>query len=196
MMKAMRTLKPLFLAPLLLTTLLVPGADKPSVRVGSMDSVGPRAVEKQTQLSIVRDYLLAWQSLARALAQNRPASLDDSFTGIARDKLADTIREQSKLGFQTHYRDTTHNLQVIFYSPEGLSIQLLDDVEYDIELYEKGKLLGTQHVRSRYLSVLTPTESKWKVRIFEAQPLEQRLAKGDQRLHERKHQSYPWGFAA
>jgi len=169
---ATRILKSLVPAYLVFAALLALGADKPSVRIGSMDSVGPRTVEKQTQTSIVRDYLQAWQSLSRALAQNHAAALDDSFTGIARDKLADAVRDQANLGIQTHYRDRTHNLQVIFYSPEGLSIQLLDNVEYDIELREKGKLLGTQHASSRYMAVLTPTESKWKVRIFEAQPLD------------------------
>ena len=172
MTMAFGNFKSLLIILLLVAALFGSGSDQPSVRIGSMESAGPRTVEKQTQSSVVRDYLLAWQSLSRALAQNRAAVLDESFTGIAREKLADTIREQVGLGVQARYHDTAHNLQVIFYSPEGLSIQLLDDVEYDIELRENGKLLGTQHAKSRYMAVLTPTESKWKVRIFEAQPLE------------------------
>ncbi|MFY9559344.1 MAG: hypothetical protein WAQ52_03850 [Terriglobales bacterium] len=133
-----------------------------------MESVGPRSVEKQTQSSVVRDYLQAWQTLGSALSQNRTDLLDGYFVGIAKEKLADTIREQQSLGIQTTYRDQSHDLQVVFYSPEGLSIQLVDNVEYDVEVRDHGKTVGTQHARTRYVAVLTPTESKWKIRVFQS----------------------------
>jgi hypothetical protein len=160
------TRKKLLGAALPILTMLS-SATQPSVRVAPMDSAGPRPVEKQTQSSVVRDYLQAWQTLAEALGQNHAASLDGYFVGIAKEKLADTIRKQQNLGIQTIYRDQSHDLQVVFYSPEGLSIQLLDDVEYDVEVRDHGKSVGTGHVRARYVAVLTPTESKWKVRVFQ-----------------------------
>ena len=153
---------------LALAALLVAAPALPSVRVAPMDSVGPRPVEKQTQASVVRDYLQAWQTLDGAFRQNRADLLDGYFVGVAKEKLADTIREQLNLGIQTVYRDTSHDLQVVFYSPEGLSIQLLDNVDYEIEVRDHGKTVGTQHVRTRYVAVLTPTESRWKVRIFQS----------------------------
>jgi hypothetical protein len=152
----------------ILAALLSSGAAQPSVRVAPMDSVGPRPLEKQTQSTIVRDYLAAWQTLGNAFGQNRAGLLDEYFVGVAKEKLADTIREQQKLGIQTRYRDESHDLQVSFYSPEGLSIQLLDNVEYAVELRDHGKTVGIQHIKARYLAVLTPTESKWKVRIFQS----------------------------
>jgi hypothetical protein len=133
-----------------------------------MDSVGPRPVEKQTQSSIVRDYLQAWQTLGGALGENRADLLDGYFVGVAKEKLTDTIREQQHLGIQTSYRDQSHDLQVVFYSPEGLSIQLVDNVEYDMDVRDHGKIVGTQHVRTRYVAVLTPTESRWKIRVFQS----------------------------
>jgi hypothetical protein len=133
-----------------------------------MDSVGPRPIEKQTQSSLVRDYLEAWQTLGTALHQNRAALLDEYFVGLAKEKLADTIREQQKLGIQTIYRDESHDIQVVFYSPEGLSIQLLDNAEYGVEVRDHGKTVGIQHVKARYVAVLTPTESRWKVRVFQS----------------------------
>lgn len=151
-----------------LAAFLCSGAAQPSVRVVPMDSVGPRPVEKQTQSSVVRDYLKAWQMLGGAFSQNRADLLDGYFVGIAKEKLTDTIHEQQNLGIQTIYRDESHDLQVVFYSPEGLSIQLLDNVEYEIEVRDHGKTAGTQHVRTRYVAVLTPTESKWKVRVFQS----------------------------
>ena len=163
-----RTPRALLAALPILTTLLFAGSEQPSVHVAPMDTVGPRPVEKQTQTSVVRDYLQAWQTLDAALSQNRADLLDGSFVGVAKEKLADTIREQYDLGIKTTYRDQSHDLQVVFYSPEGLSIQLLDNVEYDMEVSDHGKTLGTQHVRTRYVAVLTPTESRWKVRIFQS----------------------------
>ncbi len=155
------------ISPLLAAFLLF-GDPKPSVRVAPMDSVGPRPVETQTQASVVRDYLKAWETLGSAMSQNRVDLLDGYFVGIAKEKLTDTIHEQRQLGIETTYRDQSHDLQVAFYSPEGLSIQLLDNVEYDVEVRDHGKAVGTQHVRTRYVAVLTPTESKWKVRVFQS----------------------------
>ena len=152
----------------ILGALLFSGAAQPSVRVAPMDSVWPRPLEKETQTSVVRDYLLAWQTLGGALSQNRADLLDGYFVGIAKDKLADTIREQQTFGIQTVYRDESHDLQVVFYSPEGLSIQLLDNVQYEVEVRDHGKTVGTEHVRTRYVAVLTPTESRWKVRVFQS----------------------------
>jgi hypothetical protein len=160
--------KTLLTALPLVAALLLSGAGQPAVRVAPMDSVGPRPVEKQTQSSIVRDYLLAWQTMGNALGQNRADLLDASFVGFAKEKLSDTIREQKNLGMETSYRDVSHDLQVVFYSPEGLSIQVLDNVEYDVEVRDHGKTVGTQHIRARYVAVLTPTESKWKVRVFQS----------------------------
>jgi len=152
----------------LLAALFLSAAGQPSVHVAPMDSVGPRPVEQQTQSSIVRDYLQAWQTMGSALGENRTDLLDGSFVGLAKDKLADTIREQRNLGIETSYRDQSHDLQVVFYSPEGLSIQLLDNVEYDVEVRDHGTTVGTQHVRAHYIVVLTPTESRWKVRVLQS----------------------------
>jgi hypothetical protein len=146
------------------------GSDSPAVRVAPTNSIGPRTVEKQTETAVIRDYLEAWHSLSVAFEQNRADLLDPNFVGTAKKKLADTILDQAKLGIQTRYRDGAHDLQLVFYSPEGLSIQLLDTVEYDVQVLDHGTLQTTQHVRARYVAVMTPTEVRWKVRVFQAKP--------------------------
>jgi hypothetical protein len=160
---------PLFIVCSLLAALFA-GSDPPAVRVQPTDSVGPRPLEKQTETAVIRDYLRAWRSFGGAFEQNRIDLLDQDFTGIAKEKLVDTIREQAELGIHTRYRDTSHNVQLVFYSPEGLSIQLVDTVEYDVQILDGQKVHAVQHVRARYVAVLTPTEVRWKVRIFQAQP--------------------------
>lgn len=119
---------------------------------------------------MIRDYLQAWHSMSGALEQNRVDLLNADFVGTAKEKLADTIREQAKLGIQTNYRDGSHDIQLVFYSPEGLSIQLVDTVEYDEQIVDHEKVQATQRVRVRYVAVLTPTEVQWKVRVFQAEP--------------------------
>jgi len=152
------------------SAIFVLGSDQPGVRVEPTDSVGPRAVEKQTETAVIRDYFEAWRSLSGALEQNRADLLDLDFVGAAKQKLGETIQEQIKLGIQTRYRDTAHDVRLVFYSPEGLSLELVDTVDYDVQILDHEKLQATQHVRARYVAVLTPTEVRWKVRVFQADP--------------------------
>src|SRR5579864_5604083 len=109
--------KPFLVLSSVFATLFVWGSDQPAVRVEPTDSVGPRVLEKQTETAVVRDYLQAWQSLNRALEHNRTDLLNRDFVGTAKEKLADTIQEQAKLGIQTRYRDGAHDIRLVFYSP-------------------------------------------------------------------------------
>jgi hypothetical protein len=50
-------------------------------------------------------------------------------------------------------------------------VQLVDTVEYEMQIVDHDQVLAQpQHVRARYVAVLTPTEVRWKVRVFQAQP--------------------------
>lgn len=131
---------------------------------------GPRVLQPQTAQAVVKDYLDSWQSMRTALEQNRPDALDRDFVGAAHDKLAETIQQQAKAGLRTSYQDRSHDVQITFYSPEGLSVELVDNVEYDVQILDHDKLQTTQHVRARYIAVLTPTEVRWRVRVLQAQP--------------------------
>jgi len=163
----MKILALLSLAGAVLAAVLLSASADPAVRVAPMDAVGPRSMEPQTQSSVIRDYLLAWQTLDSALTQNRPELLDAVFVGKAKEKLAETIQEQQTIGIQSSYRPRSHDIKVVFYSPEGLSIQLLDEVDYDVSVSRNKQLLGSEHVRTRYVAVLSPAETRWKVRVFQ-----------------------------
>ncbi len=146
-------------------------ADQPSVQVEPPNLQGSRPVEKQTETAVIRDYLQSWQTLRAAMQQNRADLLNEDFVGTAKDKLTDTIQDQAKLGLRTRYKDRSHDLRIVFYSPEGLSLQMIDTVEYDEQVLDHGKVLTTQHIRARYLVVMTPAEARWQVRIFQAEPI-------------------------
>lgn len=166
--------KPLLLAicicvPLIFATLMTAESEQPAVQVDPVAG-GPRTLEAQTRGAVVRDYLQAWTTLSGALQDNRADLLDASFVGIAKEKLSDTVREQQALGMRMHYRDLSHDLKIVFYSPEGLSIQLLDTVQYEVQVIDHDRVQATQHLSTRYVAVLTPTEVRWKVRVFQAEP--------------------------
>ena len=158
----------LILLALFAGSLAAHAADEPSVRVQPPHLQGPRELQETTAKAVVQNYLDSWQSMNKALEQNRPDLLDRDFVGSAKEKLAATIKQQTAAGIRTTYHDRSHNVQILFYSPEGLSIQLADDVEYDVQLSSGGKSLGTQQVKTRYLVVLTPSEVRWRVRILQA----------------------------
>ena len=162
-------LRPILMLGTLLAVACGPASAQATVRVETAHLEGPRQLQEQTQAAVVRNYLQAWQSIRTALDQNRVDLLDRDFAGTAREKLADTIQQQAAIGIHTRYEDKAHDLQIVFYSPDGLSIQLTDDVEYDVQVLEGEKLQTTQHVRARYVAVLTPAEVRWRVRVLQAQ---------------------------
>jgi hypothetical protein len=145
------------------------GASQPIVHVEPGELQGPRALQDQTTAAVVRDYLQAWQSVSAALQQNRPELLDRDFVGTAKDKLLDTIHDQVTTGISTRYLDRSHDLQIVFYSPEGLSVQLVDNVEYEVQILDHGKIQATQTAHARYVVVMTPAEVRWRVRVFQGQ---------------------------
>ncbi|HZD75956.1 MAG TPA: hypothetical protein VE218_03055 [Acidobacteriaceae bacterium] len=144
-------------------------ADQPNVRVEPPNLQGPRQLSDQTQTAVIRDYLQAWQSVGAALEQNRADLLNRDFIGTAKDRLSDTIHDQVTMGISTRYLDLSHDLQIIFYSPEGLSVQLVDNVEYEVQVLDHGKIQATQKMHARYVVVMTPAEVRWRVRIFQAE---------------------------
>jgi hypothetical protein len=166
----MKLLKPLTVASALGVAVAAFGADQPVVRVEPPSLQGPRQLQQQTAKAAIQDYLESWAVLGKALSQNRPDLLDQGFIGDAEDKLAGTVKQQQSAGVHTVYRDKSHDVKILFYSPDGLSIELADAVQYEVQLYDHDKAIGTEQVRARYIVVLTPTEVRWRVRIFQAQP--------------------------
>ncbi|MGA7340302.1 MAG: hypothetical protein WBE72_18095 [Terracidiphilus sp.] len=158
---------------ILCVTLAVATAVVPAqvvVRVEPAQLEGPRTLAEQTRTAAIRDYLESWQSLKAAFAHNQAELLDEDFAGIAREKLAGTIHEQAALGIRTPYQDLAHDLRIVYYSPEGLSIELTDTVSYDVQVLDHERPIATQQVHARYIAILTPSEVRWRVRVFEAVP--------------------------
>lgn len=166
--------KPLLIFLALFAATAGPGSGQqsaqPVVRVEPLTFESTTPLQQQTVSAAIRDYLESWQSFRAAFEQNRADLLDRDFVGSARDKLADTIQSQAKLGIRTSYQDRAHDFKIVFYSPQGLSIELTDDVDYDVQVFDHDKSQIMQRVHARYIVVLTPAEVRWRVRVFQAKP--------------------------
>ncbi len=144
-----------------------------TVHVNPPRAEGTKTLQEQTAAAAIRNYVQAWGGFRSAFEQNRADLLNRDFVGVAREKLSETIGQQAKAGIRTSYQDRAHDIQVVFYSPDGLSLELTDEVEYDVQLIVKNQPERTEHVRARYVAVMTPAETKWQVRVFQAVPEEQ-----------------------
>jgi len=152
---------------------LIPGVAalataQPNVRVDASMPASPRQIEPQTQSATVRDYLESWKAMGSAFEQNRPDMLAQDFVGSAAEQLSGAIKEQSALGIQTHYQDISHDIRFLFYSPEGMSIEFTDIVKFNVQVYDHGRLISSKEESTRYLVVMTPSEVRWRIRIFQA----------------------------
>ncbi len=140
----------------------------PSVELTA--SRGPRDIEDLTRQKIVHDYAAAWKTLATGLEQNRAELLNDYFTGFARDEFTRTIKEQAGTGIHRHYVDHGHKLEALFYSPDGGVMQLQDNVEYEVQIFDGARLLHSQTVTARFLVLMTPAADRWMVRLLQDVP--------------------------
>jgi hypothetical protein len=134
------------------------------------DNAAGRPVEDLTRKSVARDYAKAWRTLAAAMNENRAELVDGDFVGIEAERLASAIQQQAKAGLHTRYVDRGHKVEVLFYSPEGLSIQLLDTANLERQVLDGDKVVHSEQATRQYISIMTPTEVRWKVRVLQAEP--------------------------
>jgi hypothetical protein len=134
------------------------------------EKAAPRSVEDLTSQSIPRDYGFAWQNMAQALDENRPGLLDAYFTGSAKTNLAERIKQQTASGLHVRYTDKGHKLTVLFYSPNGDAMQLQDDAQLEVQVFDGNKIIQTQPLHLRYTVLMTPGADRWMVRNLEAVP--------------------------
>ena len=147
-------------------------AEAPAVVQVKLDAaqIQPRPLEQLTGRAIVRTYSNAWKNLETALAENRPQLIDESFVGYAHDKLLSQVQEQQKAGLNTRYVDHGHEVEAIFYSPEGSAIELRDTARLELQLLDGGKVVSSRNVTRKYIAIVTVVEDGWKVRVLDGVP--------------------------
>jgi hypothetical protein len=136
--------------------------------------IGPRPIEDLTRQSVARDYAYAWQTMAQALAENRPDLLEGYFTGFEKQKLAEEIAKQKATGVRVRYTDLGHKLNAFFYAPAGDAMQLRDQAQLRIDVLDGGKIIHSEKVQMHYMVLMTPGADRWLVRDLESAPDSQR----------------------
>ena len=136
----------------------------------NVSNAAPRQVEDTTERALQRDYARAWNSMEAALDQNRADILDADFVGVALDELKDRVNQQQKSGLRTRYVDHGHQLQAVFYSPEGSAVQLRDTAQLEIQYLDGSKVVHSEQRSETYTVVMTAGENRWKVRVLQAVP--------------------------
>jgi hypothetical protein len=141
----------------------------PSVQLSATRG-GPRELEDLTRQKMLRDYALAWQTLAIAMEQNRPGVVNEYFAGFANKRFSKAIKEQAASGIHRHFVDHGHKLELIFYSPDGGVMQLWDNADYEVQTFDGTKLIHSEHAPARFLVLMTPGADRWMVRLMQDVP--------------------------
>jgi hypothetical protein len=144
----------------------LPQIHLPEVRLDA-DGLTPRPIEQLTGTTIARHYALAWRDLAEALESGRAQGIGEEFVGYAKDRLMQRIVEQNQTGVHVRIVDHGHHLKAVFYSMDGTAMQLLDQAQLEIQIFDGSKLLDTQNAPHEYIVLMTPGADRWYVRDLE-----------------------------
>jgi hypothetical protein len=130
----------------------------------------PRQVEDLTERGVLRDYRLAWRSLTQALEINILDPLEGPFAGEAKRMLRQTVLSQQHSGLSTRYIDQSHQVEAVFYAPEGDVMELHDTAQYQLQVSDGGKLIHDERVTMHYVVLMTPGADRWVIRQLQAVP--------------------------
>jgi hypothetical protein len=134
------------------------------------DGAQPREVEDTTEKAIVRDYANAWSAISNGLGNNDVNALDAGLVGFARDQFAGAIDSQKKSGVKVRYTDRGHQLEAIFYSPDGSAMQLRDTAKLTREVLDGDTVLSREDLTAHYVAIMSVAEDRWKLRSIEEVP--------------------------
>jgi hypothetical protein len=143
---------------------------KPQVQLG-VDKVRPHQLEDSTQVSIMRDYALAWRELNTALASNSTSPLSNHFTGFALQQLTQRVKDQQRHGLTTRMVDRGHKLEAIFYARDGSSLELRDTASLETQILDGGTVIHSETAQVQYLAIMTGGADRWYVRVLEGVPV-------------------------
>lgn len=170
------TLRRIF-AKLAFTSILVCAAALYSVAADSAlhvtlntSKATPRLVEPLTERAVLRDYKFAWTNLTQALESNSTVPLNGLFEATANKWLTAAVKEQHRAGLSRRYLNQNHNVDAVFYSPEGDVIELHDTAEYDLEILDGSKTIHNEHATVHYVVLMIPGAERWVVRQLQAVP--------------------------
>jgi hypothetical protein len=160
----------LLAAAVIIFSLKLHGADTAVHVQMNSAKAGPRAIESLTEQRILRDYRVAWTSMAQAVEFNTADPLEGPFAGDAKHQLVATVTQQQHSGVSQRYVDQNHKLEAVFYAPEGDVMELHDTAEYQRQVVDGGKIIHDEHVVMHFVVLMTPGADRWVIRQLQAVP--------------------------
>jgi hypothetical protein len=136
----------------------------------NLKKAGPREVESLTEPGILRDYRLAWTSMAQALEFSTPDPLEGPFAGEAKQQLLQTVSQQQHSGLSQRYVNQNHRVEAVFYAPEGDVMELRDTAEYQLQVLDGGKIIHDENIVLHFVVLMTPGADRWVIRHLQAVP--------------------------
>ena len=134
----------------------------------SAEALSPRPIEQRTGEAVTHDYAQAWQDLAICLNSNRTDLLGDYFAGEAKRRITSRITDQKSSSLRTEYVDGGHHVKAVFYSVDGGEMQLEDQAQLEVRVFDGDKLISTTNSTQKYLVLMTPGSDRWYVRFLES----------------------------
>jgi hypothetical protein len=134
----------------------------------SDDADTGRLIDPFTRTQIESAYLRAWLQWNLSLRRGEPYSLKTYFIGPALDDMVTTLSQTTKQGWQTSQIDSSHELQLHFYSADGAIASFTD---HDVLLSQiirddTGKVVFAGETRASYTVVMLQEEGNWRVRSW------------------------------
>lgn len=108
--------------------------------------------------------------MAQALEFNTLDPLEGAFSGDAKQWLRQTVASQRQSGLSQRYLDQSHQLESVFYAPEGDVMELHDTAQYQLQVRDGEKTIHDEHVVVRYVVLMTPGADRWVIRQLQAVP--------------------------
>jgi hypothetical protein len=133
----------------------------------NVQNASPREVEETTRAAVAREYANAWKAMSTALADNTTDGLAATFVGAAKDTLTQRVAQQKESGLATRIVDRGHQLDVVFYSPEGSAMQLRDTATLERQFLHSGSIVHSDTVTQQYMVLMSVSEDRWKVRVLQ-----------------------------
>ena len=81
-----------------------------------------------------------------------------------------TIASQQQSDLSQRYADQSHQVEAVFYAPEGDVMELHDTAQYQLQILDGDKTIQDEHVTVHYIILMTPTADRWVVRQLQAVP--------------------------
>jgi len=68
------------------------------------------------------------------------------------------------------YTDRGHQLEAVFYSPDGSAMQLRDTAQLTREILDGDKVVKREDVTAHYYVLMSVAEDRWKLRSIQEVP--------------------------